>query len=75
MMSGVRAVCRALVILYLLAGLAWTITGFYWIFSSRQQPGLGCGHDSLAYWVRLLMIICVNKCNFAFDSLALASNQ
>ena len=49
--SGVRAVCQALVILYLLAGLAWTITGFYWIFSSRQQPGLECGHDSLAYWV------------------------
>ena len=55
MMSGVRAVCRALVILYLLAGLAWTITGFYWIFSSRQQPSLECGHDSLAYWVSLLL--------------------
>ena len=57
MMSGVRTVCRVLVILYLLAGLAWTITGFYWIFSAEQQPGLACGHNSLAYWVRFIIFL------------------
>jgi len=58
--KGVRAVCQVLVILYLLAGLAWTIMGFYWIFSSRHQPGLECGHDILAYWFAFASLITLN---------------
>ena len=43
---------QALVVLYLLAGLAWAVLGFLWIFGAQDSVmEADCGYNSFTYWV------------------------
>ena len=50
--SGTKNLCQFVVILFLLAGLAWAIVGFVWIFGAHDIKNMYCGHNSTTYWVR-----------------------
>ena len=49
--AGTRNAAQVCVILYLLAGLAWALTGFVWIFGAHNILNPACGHNSTTYWV------------------------
>ena len=51
--SGLDLQCsQALVVLYLLAGLAWAVLGFLWIFGAQDSVmEADCGYNSFTYWV------------------------
>ena len=52
--AGVKNGSQALVVLYLLAGLAWAVLGFLWIFGAQDSVmEADCGYNSFTYWVGL----------------------
>lgn len=56
---GVKNLCQALVILYLLAGLALAVLGFLWIFGDQPSSNQ-CGHNEYTYWFAFSCLIILN---------------
>jgi len=58
--AGTRNAAQVCVILYLLAGLAWALTGFVWIFGAHNILNPACGHNSTTYWFAFACLIILN---------------
>jgi len=52
--------CQFVVILFLLAGLAWAIVGFVWIFGAHDIQNMYCGHNSTTYRFAFASLIILN---------------
>jgi len=59
--QGVKNVCQFVVILFLLAGLAWAVVGFVWIFGAHDIQNMYCGHDSTTYRFAFASLIILNS--------------
>lgn len=55
---GSKSLARLTVVMYLLAGLAWAVTGFVWIFGAHIHAT--CGQDSDTYKFAFASLILLN---------------
>lgn len=53
--------CQFVVILFLLAGLAWAVVGFVWIFGAHDIQNMYCGHNSTTYLFAFASLIILNS--------------
>jgi hypothetical protein len=57
---GCKKCSQALVIVFLLAGLAWAVVGFLWIFGAHHTENTSCGSNSGTYWFAFSCLIILN---------------
>lgn len=58
--EGLRKFSQVLVILFLLAGLAWSVVGFVWIFGVHSSDDTSCGSNSATYKFAFASLIILN---------------
>ena len=54
----IKSAAKCLVIFFLLCGLAWSVTGFLWVFGARENET--CGADSFTYQFAYATLIIMN---------------
>eukprot|EP00092_Neocalanus_flemingeri_P009257 GFUD01009963.1.p1 GENE.GFUD01009963.1~~GFUD01009963.1.p1 ORF type:complete len:360 (+),score=44.02 GFUD01009963.1:326-1405(+) len=59
--QSTKNLSQLLVILFLLAGLAWAVVGFVWIFGAHNIQNTYCGHNSTTYWFAFASLIILNS--------------
>lgn len=58
--QGCKRVSQTLVIIFLLAGLAWAVVGFLWIFGAHHTENTACGSNSATYMFAFACLIILN---------------
>jgi len=59
--QSTKNISQIFVILFLLAGLAWAVVGFVWIFGAHNIENTYCGHNSPTYWFAFASLIILNS--------------
>jgi len=58
--QNTKNLCQFVVIMFLLAGLAWAVVGFVWIFGAHDIQNMYCGHNSTTYLFAFASLIILN---------------
>lgn len=58
--AAMKRCSQIIVILFLLAGLAWAMVGFVWIFGAHHTEDSSCGSDSATYMFAFACLIILN---------------